>query len=260
MIAQLFWPALHEKDLEQDVDAVYNGDNDPYRLFIVRMVVAISLQKPGTLYAGLADSYYLAAMQNFEDVLQTKDLKTLQCLVLLGQYSLLTPTRIPIYYVIGLATRICQQEGLASEKTIIPGYNLSAKTIDMRRRLIWTVAAMEYGLAHSMGRPNSFATGDDRLDVDFFATVDDEYITDQGIQPGPPSERKLVAIHFYKMRMCQAEIRRTLYEKKKDDPKSDQHPWFARVEQMNQEWLDNSPTSPSWCKSWYVLVQDINRQ
>ncbi|RMJ19036.1 hypothetical protein BHE90_009476 [Fusarium euwallaceae] len=251
--AQLFWPALHEKDLQQDVDAVYNGDNDPYRLFIVRMVVAISLQKPGTLYAGLADSYYLAAMQNFEDVLQTKDLKTLQCLVLLGQYSLLTPTRIPIYYVIGLATRICQQEGLASEKTINgTGYNLSAKTIDMRRRLIWTVAAMEYGLAHSMGRPNSFATGDDRLDVDFFATVDDEYITDQGIQPGPPSERKLVAIHFYKMRMCQAEIRRTLYEKKKPDPRNDQHPWFARVEQMNQDWLDNSPTSPSWCKSWFT--------
>lgn len=259
MTAQLFWPALHEKDLQDDVDAVYNGDTDPYRLFIVRMVVAISLQKPGTLYAGLADSYYLAAMQKFEDVLQTKDLKTLQCLVLLGQYSLLTPTRIPIYYVIGLATRICQQEGLASEKTInTPPYNLNPKVIDMRRRLIWTVAAMEYGLAHSMGRPNSFATGDDRLDVDFFATVDDEYITDQGIQPGPPSERKLVAIHFYKMRMCQAEIRRVLYEKKKDDPKNDQHPWFGRVERMNQDWLDNSPTSPSWCKSWYVPVQDID--
>ncbi|KAH7270010.1 fungal-specific transcription factor domain-containing protein [Fusarium redolens] len=250
--AQLFWPVLHEKDLLQDLDAVYNGDSDPYRLFIVRMLVAISLQKLDTQYAGLADSYYLAAMQLFEDVVRPKDLKTLQCLVLLGEYSLLTPTRTPIYYVIGLAARICQQEGLASEKTISTGYNLDAKTIDMRRRIIWTVAAMEYGLAHSMGRPNNFATGDDRLDVEFFAAVDDDNITDQGIQPGPPSERKLVAIHFYRMRMCQAEIRRALYEKKKEEPKNDSHPWFARIEKMNKEWLDASPTSPDWCKPWFT--------
>ncbi|RBR08201.1 uncharacterized protein FIESC28_10393 [Fusarium coffeatum] len=249
--AQLFWPVLHEKDLLQDLDAVYNGDTDPYRLFIIRMLVAISLQKLDTQYAGLADSYYLAAMQLFEDVVRPKDLKTLQCLVLLGQYSLLTPTRMPVYYVIGLAARICQQEGLANEKTIF-GYELDSKTIDMRRRIIWTVAAMEYGLAHSMGRPNNFATGDDRLDVEFFETVDDENITDQGIQPGPPSERKLVAIHFYKMRMCQAEIRRVLYEKKKDEPKNDAHPWYARVENMNKEWLDASPTSPEWCKPWFT--------
>ncbi|KAF4461339.1 purine utilization positive regulator [Fusarium albosuccineum] len=250
--AQLFWPVLHEKDLLQDLDAVYNGDTDPYRLFVVRMVIAISLQKLDTQYAGLADSYYLAAMQFFEDVVRPKDLKTLQCLVLLGQYSLLTPTRTPIYYVIGLATRICQQEGLANEKTITQGYDSDAKTIDMRRRILWTVAAMEYGLAHSMGRPNSFATGDDRLHVDFFAAVDDENITDQGINPGPPSDRKLVAIHFYKMRMCQAEIRRALYEKKKPEPKNDSHPWYARVEEMNKEWLDTSPQSPAWCKPWFT--------
>ncbi|KAJ4271929.1 hypothetical protein NW762_000638 [Fusarium torreyae] len=248
--AQLFWPVLHEKDLLQDIDAVYNGDTDPYRCFIVRMLVAISLQKLDTQYAGLACGYYLAAMQLFEDVVRPKDLKTLQCLVLLGQYSLLTPTRTPIYYVIGLAARICQQEGLASEKTISSGYSLDAKTIDMRRRIIWTVAAMEYGLAHSMGRPNNFATGDDRLDVEFFEAVEDENITNQGINPGPPSERKLVAIHFYKMRMCQAEIRRVLYEKKKAEPKNDSHPWYARVEKMNKDWLDASPTSPEWCKPW----------
>ncbi|KAH8737171.1 fungal-specific transcription factor domain-containing protein [Ilyonectria robusta] len=250
--AQLFWPVLHEGDLRADMEAVYNGDNEPYRTFIVRMVVAISLQKLDTQYAGLADSYYLAAMQYFEDIVRPKDLKTLQCLVLMGQYSLLTPTRTPIYYVVGLATRICQQEGLASEKTISTGYNLDPKTIDLRRRIIWTVAAMEYGLAHSMGRPNSFATGDDRMDVDFFSPVDDENITEHGIKPAPPSERKLVAIHFYKMRMCQAEIRRALYEKKRPEPKNDSHPWYQRVEKMNKDWLDASPENPAWCKPWFT--------
>ena len=241
---------VHEVDLQKDIDAVYNGDNSPLKTFIVHMAIAIGLQKLGSGYAGLADSYYLAAMQHFEAVVRPKDLKTVQCLVLIGLYSLLTPTRTPIYFVIGLATRICQQEGLASEKTISTGYPPNSKTVDMRRRLIWTVAAMEYGLAHSMGRPNSFATGNDRMDVEFFAAVHDENITEEGIKPGPPNERKLVAIHFYKMRMCQAEIRRALYEKKRLEPKDDSHPWYAKVEKMNRDWLDASPESPLWCKPW----------
>ncbi|KAF7559542.1 hypothetical protein G7046_g4623 [Stylonectria norvegica] len=250
--AQVFWPVLHEVDLQNDMEAVYEGDTDPYKTFVIRMVIAISLQKLDTQYAGLADSYYLAAMQQFEDVVRPKDLKTLQCLILISQYSLLTPTRTPIYYVVGLATRICQQEGLTTDKTITAGYNLDPKIIDMRRRILWTVVAMEYGLAHSMGRPNSFATGNDRMDVEFFADVDDENITKDGIRPGPPSERKLIAIHFYKMRMLQAEIRRSLYEKKRPEPKDDSHPWYARVNAMNQEWLDASPENPTWCKPWFT--------
>ena len=249
----MFWPALHEKVFARDLNEVYAGNHDPYKNFVVKMVMAISLQKLDAQYAGLADSYYLAAMQYFEDVIRTKDLKTLQCLVLIGQYSLLTPTRTAVYFVIGLATRICQQEGLADEKTITRGYSLGLVdplTLDLRRRLSWIVASMEFGLAHSMGRPNGFSKEDDLMDVEYFATVDDEYITEEGIRPGPPSEKKLVAIHFFRMRMCQAEIRRTLYEKKRVEPRDDSHPWFAKMDESIQEWLDGSPENPAWCKPW----------
>lgn len=241
---------LHEKVLEDDVNAVYNDDSDPYRNFVVRMVIAISLQKLDTQYAGLADSYYLGAMKHVEEILRPKDLKTLQCLMLIAQYSMLTPIRTPTYYVVGLATRICQQEGLTSEKTITTGYNEDPQSIDMRRRLVWAIDAMELGLAHSMGRPSGFATADDHMDVSFFSTVDDQNITPSGIVDGPPSERKQVAIHFYKLRMCQAEIRRTLYEKKRPEPKDDTHPWYERIEKRMKEWLDASPEQPAWSKAW----------
>jgi hypothetical protein len=200
----------------KDLDAVFDGDKDPYGNFVVRMVMAISLQKLDTQYAGLADSYYLAAMQHFEDVVRSKDLKTLQCLILIGQYSLLTPTRTAVYFVIGLATRICQQLGLGEEKTITAGYDIGLVdplTLDMRRRLSWIVTTNEFGLAQSMGRPSGFAKGNDLMDVKFFATVDDGNITEEGIKPGEPCEKKLVSIHFCKMRILQAEIRRILYEK-----------------------------------------------
>lgn len=254
LVAQVFWPILHEKLFQDDLEAVYNGDTDIFKMFVVRMVIAISLQKLEDQYAGLADSYYLAAMQDFEAVLRPKDLKTLQCLALIGHYSMITPTRVPVYFVLGLAAKICQQEGLVDEKTITAGYDLNPLTIDMRRRLVWTIASMEYGLAHSLGRPNSFATADEQLDVGFFATVDDEYITTTGIGPGPTSDRKLVAIHLAKMRILQAEVRRTLYERKKVEPRGDGSPWFKHMEAKLKEWLDTTPESPPWAKSWYVTL------
>ena len=110
---------------------------------------------------------------------------------------------------------------------------------------------MEYGLTHSMGRPNGFAKSEDVMDVDFFSELDDENINQAGITPGQPSERKLFAIHFLRMRMRQAEIRRVLYEKKRVEPRDENHPWYGQMEQSIQEWLDSSPEQPAWCRSWF---------
>ncbi|KAK6855096.1 hypothetical protein PG995_008628 [Apiospora arundinis] len=247
---QILTPTLHENKLASALDDVYNGSQDPYQHFVIRMVMAISMQKLDTTYAGLADSYYLAAMQRFEEVVRPKDLKTLQCLALIGQYSLLTPTRTSVYYIVGLATRICQQLGLADEKTIAMGTE-DPLTLDMRRRLSWTITAMEFGLASSMGRPNGFAKSDDLVDVKFFETAKDENITEHGILQGPEDEKKLVAIHFCKMRLCQTEINRILYEKKQPEPRDERHPWFAAMEAKLDQWLDASPASPAWCKPWF---------
>ncbi|RYP68429.1 hypothetical protein DL771_006693 [Monosporascus sp. 5C6A] len=247
---QVFTPILHERLLGASVDEVYAGNQEAYQNFLVRLVMATSLQKLDATYAGLADSYYLAAMQYFEDVLRPKDLRTLQCLVLLAQYSLLTPTRTAVYYIVGLATRICQQLGLADEKTIAIGV-ADPLTIDVRRRVSWSVTVMEFGLSQCMGRPTGFAKTNDRIDVKFFDTVSDANISENGIVPGPPDEKKLVAIHFCKMRELQAEIRRVLYEKKRTEPEDDRHPWFAAMENKVRLWLDASPESPPWCKPWY---------
>jgi hypothetical protein len=251
LLAQYLFPTLHELSFAKDLQDVYDGSTDPYKNFVLRMVLAISMQKLDTQYAGLADSYYLAAMAYMEAVIRPKDIKTLQCLVLVAQYSLLTPTRTAIYYVVGLATRLCQQLGLTEEKTITQGVSLGLVNplqLDMKRRLYWIVVSMEFGLAHSMGRPNAFATGQGHVDVGFFETVDDENITAGGIIPGQPSEKKLVAIHFLRMRLLQAEIRRVLYQKKRPEPKDDQHPWYAQMDKKLQDWIDACPQSPSWSK------------
>ncbi|KAF7884488.1 uncharacterized protein EAF02_004824 [Botrytis sinoallii] len=253
--SQYMLPTLHEPTFAKNLQEVYDGDNDPYKNFVLRMVLAISMQKLDMQYAGLADSYYLAAMGYIEDVIRAKDIKTLQCLVLIAQYSMLTPTRTAIYYIVGLATRLCQQLGLAEEKTITQGVSIGLidpLQLDMRRRLAWIVLSMELGLAQSMGRPNAFAIGRDHLDIQFFQTVDDEYITADGILPGPMSDKKRLAIHFFRMRLLQAEIRRTLYLRKRNEPKNEEHPWYAQMLQKLGDWLKASPEKPAWSKTWFT--------
>lgn len=215
------------------------------------MVIAISFQKGEAQLAGLADSFYLAAMQEFEEVVRPKDLRTLQCLVLTGQYSFLTPTRSSAYYVVGLATKICQHMGLTDEQTVTTsGYNLDPLTVDLRKRIVWAVITMENDLAHSMGRPSGFATGHDLINVGFFATVEDNSITEEGIQEGQPAQRKLMSIHMCKMSLLQAEISRTLYEKKNQDPKNDAHPWYQAIDKKLADWRNACPSGPEWCESW----------
>lgn len=243
--AQYLLPLLHEPTFREDVRAVYNGASDATINFQARLVIAISMQKLDTQYAGLADSYYLAALPFLEAAVRKMDLSTLQCFALMAQYSLLTPTRTAAYWVVGLATRLCQELGLCEERTIKeypPGIRFNTLEVDMRRRLFWIITSMEFGLAHSLGRPSALGITVDHIDVEFFELCDDRFITANGLLPGHyPVMKKCISIHFFKMRLLQAEVRRTLYLKKRDAPLNDQDPWFFYMHNKIDDWVQNCP-------------------
>ncbi|KAF6217816.1 hypothetical protein HO133_006643 [Letharia lupina] len=261
--AQYMLPTLHEPTFRDVVNDVYYGSPDPYMNFTLRMVIAISMQKLDTRYAGLADSYYLAALPFLEGAIRPMDLGTLQCFILMGQYSLVTPTRTAAYWVVGLAVKLCQELGITEEATIAPIINhrsqFSVLEIDMRRRMFWIITSMEFGLAHSLGRPSAFGTTFDHINVRWFEAVDDRFITNSGVTPGCPlSIKKRIAIHFFKMRLLQAEIRRKLYLKKRPEPQSDQDPWFREMQAKLEDWLvsgstddEGSGLSETWFKGRY---------
>lgn len=259
---QPMYPALHEPTLEADIEAVYSEDvpATPYQNFVARMVISISLQKMDTQYAGLADSFYLAALQYLEPCVRPMDLRTLQCFALMAEYSLLTPTRTAIYYVVGIAVRLAQALGLHEEKTITRGRGEARADpleIDMRRRLFWCIIVMEFGLSHALGRPAIFATDQAHFDVGFFETCEDKYITRDGIDPAArPTLKKWITIHFFKMRLLQLEIRRKLYRSKQPEPKDDSDPWFAEMNAKLIAWRDSSPDQDEGSgldKRWFIV-------
>lgn len=255
--AQYMLPLLHEPSFRQDVDAVYNGSTDPTLNFQVRMVIAISMQKLDTQYAGLADSYYLAALPYLTEAIKRKDISTLQCFALMGQYSLLTPTRTAAYWMVGLASKLAQELGLCDESTIDKpphGGRPNFLEGDMRRRLFWITTSMEYGLSHSLGRPSALGVSVDNIDVKFFQLCDDRFIGPQGLAAGAqPIMKKCISIHFFKMRLLQAEIRRTLYLRKREAPLTEDDPWFYRMLHAMDSWTRDTPKndegsglSPAW--------------
>ncbi|KAJ4332753.1 hypothetical protein N0V95_009579 [Ascochyta clinopodiicola] len=253
------YPIFHEPTFTQDVEDVYNGSTDPYQNYCLRMVIAISLQKMDTQYAGLADSYYLAALKYFEAAIQPMNLKTLQCFGLVAGYSLLTPTRTAVYYIIGLGMRLCQALGLHEEKTVTRGPGgrpADPLEVDMRRRLFWSLLTMDYGLSHSLGRPAHFAARREHIDVNFAELIDDVYISREGISPAPQASlKKWIGVHFYKMRLLQLEIRKKLYQRKTDEPQDDQHPWFAEIQSKIEAWRDTSPEMDGGSglnKVWFI--------
>ncbi|ODH50355.1 hypothetical protein GX48_03470 [Paracoccidioides brasiliensis] len=242
--AQYMLPTLHEPSFLQEINAVLNGSEDPCYNFQARLVIAISMQKLSPQYAGLADSYYLAALPFLDDCTRKMDISTLQCFALIAQYSLLTPTRTAAYWVVGVAVKLCQDLGLTDEATITKSSSgpLDCLELDMRRRLFWIITSMEYGLSHSLGRPSAFGATHDHINVEFFSMVDDRFITRGGILPGSqPIMKKCIAIHFFKMRLLQAEIRRTLYLKKRNTPLNDNDPWFTNMLAKLDHWVASCP-------------------
>jgi hypothetical protein len=243
--AQYLLPLLHEPTFRQEVQEVYNGSVDPTLNFQLRLVIAISMQKLDSQYAGLADSYYLAALPYLVAAIQKRDLSTLQCFALIAQYSVLTPTRTASYWVVGLGARLCQELGLCEEETIqeFPaGNRLGPLEVDMRRRLFWIISSMEFGLAHTLGRPSAFGMTVDHIDVQFFQLCDDRFITPHALLQGNyPIMKKCISIHFLKMRLLQAEIRRMLYLKKRETPKNDEDPWFVSMRNRLDEWVSCCP-------------------
>jgi hypothetical protein len=256
--AQYLLSILHEPTFYKNVDDVYAGSQDPYKNFVVRLVIAIGMQKLDTTFAGLADSYYLSALPYLEGAIRPLDLGTLQCFALICQYSTITPTRTAAFWITALAARICQELGITDESTIGVDRNgnpLPILEVDMRRRLYWVFISNEFGLAHSLGRVSAFGNSHEEVNVKLFLEIDDQYITNDKVLTTVKSHKKLTAVHFMKMRLLQLEVRRKLYLKKAFTPKNDQDPWFAQMEAKMKNWLESSPKDSKgygYLPIWYA--------
>ncbi|KAK4238862.1 hypothetical protein C8A03DRAFT_33117 [Achaetomium macrosporum] len=242
-------PILHKGEFMEMFERAY-ADEDrargPQELYVLNMVFAIGAgirvgdSKGGPASIDAADhsgsrqcqpeEYHASAIIHLEACLGSgSDLKDLQAVLLLANFALLRPVPPGLWYIIGVAVRLAIDLGLHYEdgKDLesglgdppTPQKETAAKEIgrreyfrDLKRRLWWCTYSFDRLVSICVGRP--FGISDQVITTEFPSLLEDRYITPNGIiQPPPEMMRptyKLVAHHYFRLRLLQSEILQVL--------------------------------------------------
>jgi hypothetical protein len=151
---------------------------------------------------------FLETALAFESSLRKSlSLTGLEAVLLLVLYHLRSSSSSKVWYMLGLAMRICVDFGLHRE---VQYRKLGAHEAQKRRRLFWSVYIIERYNAWSLGRP--FSIAEQEIDADLPADLDDSITDDKIIEhalrnlpsprepsPGPNLRRFIACIQLQRI-------------------------------------------------------------
>ncbi|KAK0735746.1 fungal-specific transcription factor domain-containing protein [Apiosordaria backusii] len=231
-------PVVHRVDFMQMFEQAYAEEGrvrGPRELYCLNMVFAIGAgiilaESKGDQASKQCqpEEYHASAIVHLEACLGSGGgLEELQAVLLLANFALLRPVPPGLWYIIGVAVRLAVDLGLHYEdgKDIDAGLNNATAqqkqslasergrreyTRDMRRRLWWCTYSFDRLVSVCVGRP--FGISDQVITTEFPSLLDDKYITPTGFLEAPPNAPtyKLVAHHYFRLRLLQSEISQVL--------------------------------------------------
>ncbi|CAG8982602.1 hypothetical protein HYALB_00008094 [Hymenoscyphus albidus] len=183
--APLF-PVLHRPSfLRLYEDYISNADQtkDPHKLAQLHLVFGIS-----GLSSDVPDKEQIALCEyqwrsSLEIVLMDNSLATLQCLVLALIYCINKADYSRLQHYKGIAVGLSHRLGLhQSQKR----FSFGALTIETRKKVFWTLYAIDCFSAALLGLPKLLKEED--IHAEYPSDTDDEYVTEKGFQPTLPGE------------------------------------------------------------------------
>ncbi|KAL4793026.1 fungal-specific transcription factor domain-containing protein [Aspergillus venezuelensis] len=142
-----------------------------YSRFKIFMVYAIgaAILRMTEMYDSTPPRYYFVTAMQYQPAIQENlSINSIEALMLLAMYNLQSSASSSVWYMMGLATRICVDFGMHREA----GYRrLRPYEAQRRKRLFWSVYLNERSVSWSLGRP--FSIPDEEIDVLPPADVDD---------------------------------------------------------------------------------------
>ncbi|TGJ76423.1 hypothetical protein E0Z10_g10883 [Xylaria hypoxylon] len=189
------------------------------------------------------ENYYMTALQHLFTARESKTTQNVEAMLLLVLYHIRSSS-YGIWYMIGLAMRTCIDLGLHTKRH---EGNIDRYTVQMRRRLFWSVYSLERTIAICLGRPLSIP--DRQIDVELPLDPEDEAWSE--IEPtqtaNPTRKRSLsMALWLFKMRRIESRIQFSIYRADK--------PLSALTSKMNQLYQDLE----SWKTSLVERFGDID--
>ncbi|KAI0127743.1 putative C6 transcription factor [Xylariales sp. AK1849] len=177
-----------------------------FKLYMVYAIGAMLLQLTEKHTTPPPESYYMTALQHIFAARESRATQNIEAMTLLVVYHLRSLSSFGIWYMIGLAMRTSIDLGL-HRKQSEPHFDLF--TVQMRRRLFWTVYSLERTIAISMGRP--FSIPDRVIDVEL---PDDEPDANTPPSPGSVPMKKnalACAILLFRLRRIESGIQHSIY-------------------------------------------------
>lgn len=223
-------------------------------------------------------------------------LEELQAVLLLAALALLRPVAPGLWYIIGVGVRLAIDLGLHSEDVdhqldteagfteatdpSTKGLGKKQWSRDLRRRLWWCVYSFDRLVSTCVNRPVGFT--DQVVTTEFPSLLGDDRITPAGfLQPPNQIEvptYKLVAHHYFRLRLLQSEILQVLHFGQTEHARMtctnpymntdllnpflhkfrSFRDWRADVDRRLWEWKDSAPKQSDTNVAFTPLFLDLN--
>jgi hypothetical protein len=265
---QVQYPILDQGEFVKSVSEFYNRQDtraehsqsepgDVWTRFMLNMVLSISLIFMSSDHdesLAISKGFTANAMADVSLIMQTKNVQSVQCLLLLLLLSILDSTSAPVWYISGLCMRMCIDLGYHSEKTIAISSSVRESDVgkvseaDTKRRLFWVTYSFDRTLNILLGRPFTFD--------DF--TVDIQ-LPEQSLVP----KKRRQILHWLELQRLQSEIVHKLHTVRADVTQPDQEEtefsqWTSEMAQRLKAWnslaqtlTDSDGHDINWWGYWY---------
>ncbi|ETN36825.1 uncharacterized protein HMPREF1541_07812 [Cyphellophora europaea CBS 101466] len=171
------YPFLCIETLREALDRVYAVDttqvglNDCFFIDAVLALGSAQVYKLGWTGIWDAETHFSRATSQLSNVLDQGGLVSLQALLLICQYRMGTTsqdTTASVWHLIGVAARTCFELGLHKASSYTPNEacgESQRKEVDIKRRCLWSVVAMDRVVSLMLGRPLAIQLEDIELEL-----------------------------------------------------------------------------------------------
>ncbi|RSM15071.1 hypothetical protein CDV31_005151 [Fusarium ambrosium] len=178
----LCYPYLHPGKLINTVAAMYSEEHyyethnaEAFTMDMIFAIATAQVHKFSWQVLPDAETHYERAMSKLGRVLETGGLVSLQSIMLLCQYRMLSvsySTSASLWHLLGMAARLGLELGLHREAvyTIPEGISASAREelreeVEIKRRCFWSLFGMDRVVSNTLGRP--MAINLDDIDTEY---------------------------------------------------------------------------------------------
>ncbi|GAD92883.1 similar to GAL4-like transcription factor [Paecilomyces variotii No. 5] len=210
----------------------------PYETYVVSLIMAVSLTTSARTQQlranSIATGLFKSAMRYIQTVF-TNDLRGLQALLLLCEYTFLNPSVANVWFLSGFTTQLCIDLGIHQET--LDDQKADPLTVDIRRRVFWCAYEMEIATAGALLRPTQFLSKN--INVPFPSEIEDTAISAKGVDPHGKLT-KFPSTRIWRFRQIEAEVVSVLFHN--GDLSAEDNGalsmWMERMEIAIDTWRD----------------------